>query len=115
AAGQPPEGGVRGGFGPGAGLMGLAGTPQVPSESVERYARLLKLTPEQRAIVDRAYEAYEHQLRSEREAMQEAMRQAFMEAREGGERGAGLEEMTENFREMRDRAAQLEREFFDEI
>lgn len=115
AAGQPPERGVRGGFGPGAGLMGLAGTPQVPSESVERYARLLKLTPEQRAIVDRAYEAYEHQLRSEREAMQEAMRQAFMEAREGGERGAGLEEMTENFREMRDRAAQLEREFFDEI
>ncbi len=104
--------------GPGGGFGGLFGrgpsSGPMTQETVDRYTKMLGLTPEQKDKVKAAYNSYRADYDTEEAAMQEKVNEARKEAQDSGDPQAMRNAMAP-MREFADSATKMEKGFLGEF
>jgi Spy/CpxP family protein refolding chaperone len=96
-------------------IGGGDGASQIASSHVERYAAVLGLSEDQRAVVDDLFESYSREFTAARVERDEQLGDLRAEARESGDHSVFIEDMprvTEAFKKESDR---LRDRFFDDL
>ena len=112
AGGTLAQGGPGGGFGMMFG-RGQSGGPMT-QETIDRYARMLNLTPDQKDRVKQAYNAYRAEYDTEEAAVQEKVNEARKDAQDSRDPAAMRNAMAP-MREFQDAATKMEQGFLGQF